>query len=158
MANVEYTEEQRAEFVEMAELEGITPAMRILGFPKHWMTGKKWCDNAGVEVSLDALQQKAAAFNRYYTNAEKMVAAQSLLNRLVEAIERDPSLTADELNKLASGIQKAIQVLALVEGTATDRRETVQRDGTDMELYELLNEAKARNANAEEDMLHRNSE
>lgn len=152
-----YTQDEKDSFVEVAELEGIGPAMRDLGYPRHWNTAKRWCDDAGVEVTIDTLQRRAKAHDLFYTSKEQLVAAQAMLNRLVDMVETDPSLTADDLNKLSNGIQRAVQTIALASGNVTDRRETVSRDGTDVELYELLNEAKAKNANAEADMLHRNS-
>lgn len=150
MGRKQYTTEQMEEFVKLAAEEGITPAMDELGYPGSWNTAKKWLDNAGVEVTLDALQRRAKSYDLFYSSKEKLVAMQALLNRIYRLLESESDLSPEELNKLAAAGQRAVQTLALIEGTPTGRTETVAADKRDIELVELLNEQHAKNTQSEQ--------
>jgi hypothetical protein len=142
---ITYTDKQQEEFCELAQEIGVGRAMRELGFPRHYVTSYKWLEGRGIEITKDAIKQKAAVLRVFYDQRDKALVAQAVLDRLHEKLESDDTLTADELNKIANAVQRAVQTIALVEGDATDRRETVTKDGTDIELIEMLNEARAAN-------------
>jgi hypothetical protein len=80
----------------------------------------------------------------FYTDKEKLIAAQAVLDRCVEALMQD-ALDSDGLNKLANAVHKAIQTINLIEGKSTVINENRQKDGQDLAIIDLLNEAKARN-------------
>lgn len=143
--NMSYTEDQRNEFVELAAIKGIEPARKELGFPGSWTTGKKWCDAAGVEIPLDALATRARAHYTFYTDVEKYLAAQALLNALYEKIESDSNMNAQELNQLANAVQRAIQTLQLLDGEATNRSEHITSDNMDLEIRRMLNSQRDKN-------------
>jgi hypothetical protein len=54
-------------------------------------------------------------------------------------------LDSDGLNKLANAVHKAIQTINLIEGKSTVINENRQKDGQDLAIVDLLNEAKMRN-------------
>jgi hypothetical protein len=55
------------------------------------------------------------------------------------------TLDSDGLNKLANAVHKAIQTINLIEGKSTHINEQRNKDGQDLAIIDLLNEAKARN-------------
>jgi hypothetical protein len=54
-------------------------------------------------------------------------------------------LDADQLNKLSNAVHKAIQTINLIEGKSTVIQEQRNKDGQDLAIVDLLNEAKMRN-------------
>ena len=140
-----YTEEQITEFITNAQEMGIGPTLRYLGFPKSYHTAKKWFVERNIELpTIDTLAQMAAGFRVFYSDKEKLIAAQAVLDRCVEALMED-ALDSDGLNKLANAVHKAIQTINLIEGKSTVINENRQKDGQDLAIIDLLNEAKARN-------------
>lgn len=144
MARVNYSEEQINEYCETAAEMGVGPAMRALGYPASHHTATKWLTERGIEITVDTLRQKAALLKVHYGAQEKYAAAATLLDRYIETIEQD-TLTPEELNKLANGLQKVIQTMNLIDGQATDRRESVTADRTDLEISKLVKEMKEKN-------------
>lgn len=140
-----FDENQITEFIENAQEMGIGPTMRYLGYPKSYHTAKKWFVNRGIEMpTIDTLAKMAAGLGVFYSDKEKLIAAQAVLDRCVEALMQD-SLDSDGLNKLANAVHKAIQTINLIEGKSTHINEQRNKDGQDLAIIDLLNEAKARN-------------
>ena len=140
-----FTEEQITEFIEVAQEMGIGPSIRYLGYPKSYHTAKKWFVMRGLELpTLDTLAKMAGDLRVFYSDKEKIIAAQAVLDRCVEALMQD-ALDSDGLNKLANAVHKAIQTINLIEGKSTVINENRQKDGQDLAIIDLLNEAKARN-------------
>lgn len=140
-----FTEEQITTYIETAQEMGISPAMRVLGYPKSYHTAKKWFEQRGVELpTMDTLAKMAVDLRVFYSDKEKLLAAQAVLDRCVETLMED-TLDADQLNKLANAVHKAIQTINLIEGKSTAINENRQKDGQDLAIIDLLNEAKARN-------------
>ncbi|NDB33155.1 MAG: hypothetical protein EB150_10455 [Nitrososphaeria archaeon] len=140
-----YTEEQITEFIANAQEMGIGPTLRYLGFPKSYHTAKKWFVERNIELpTIDTLAQMATGLRVFYSDKEKLIAAQAVLDRCVEALMED-ALDSDGLNKLANAVHKAIQTINLIEGKSTVINENRQKDGQDLAIIDLLNEAKARN-------------
>lgn len=141
-----FTEEQITDFIELSQEIGISPAMRQLGYPLSYHTAKKWFGQRNVDLpTLDSLAKMAVDMRVFYQDKEKLIAAQAVLDRCVESLMED-TLDADQLNKLANAVHKAIQTINLIEGKSTAITENRQKDGTDLAIVDLLNEAKARNA------------
>ena len=140
-----FEEEQITEFINNAQEMGIGPAMRYLGFPKSYHTAKKWFVNRGLDMpTVDTLAKMAAGLKVFYSDKEKLIAAQAVLDRCVESLMQD-TLDSDGLNKLANAVHKAIQTINLIEGKSTVINEQRNKDGQDLAIIDLLNEAKARN-------------
>ena len=140
-----YTEEQIQTFIANAQEMGIGPTLRYLGFPKSYHTAKKWFVERNIELpTIDTLAKMAVDTRNFYSDREKLIAAQAVLDRCVEALMQD-ALDSDGLNKLANAVHKAIQTINLIEGKSTVINENRQKDGQDLAIIDLLNEAKARN-------------
>ena len=140
-----FTEEQKTEFIENAQEMGIGPTLRYLGFPKSYHTAKKWFVERNLELpTIDTLAKMAGDMRVFYSDKEKLIAAQAVLDRCVEALMQD-TLDSDGLNKLANAVHKAIQTINLIEGKSTVINENRQKDGQDLAIVDLLNEAKMRN-------------
>lgn len=140
-----FTEEQITEFIANAQEMGIGPTLRYLGYPKSYHTAKKWFVERGLDMpTLDTLAKMAVDTRNFYTDKEKLIAAQAVLDRCVEALMQDV-LDSDGLNKLANAVHKAIQTINLIEGKSTVINENRQKDGQDLAIVDLLNEAKMRN-------------
>ena len=140
-----FTEEQKTEFIEVANEMGIGPSIRYLGFPKSYHTAKRWFVERNLELpTLDTLAKMAGDMRVFYSDKEKIIAAQAVLDRCIESLMQD-TLDADALNKLANAVHKAIQTINLIEGKSTIINEQRNKDGQDLAIIDLLNEAKARN-------------
>ena len=140
-----YTEDQIQTFIANAQEMGIGPTLRYLGFPKSYHTAKKWFVERNIELpTIDTLAKMAVDTRNFYSDREKLIAAQAVLDRCVEALMQD-ALDSDGLNKLANAVHKAIQTINLIEGKSTAINENRQKDGQDLAIIDLLNEAKARN-------------
>ena len=145
MGYSQFDEEMKDEFISQAQEMGISPAMRLLGYPKSYHTAKKWFNERNIELpNLDSLAQMARQIGIFYSDKEKVLAAQAVLDRCVESLMED-NLDADQLNKLSNAVHKAIQTINLIEGKSTAISETRSKDGTDLAIHDLLNEAKVRN-------------
>lgn len=140
-----YTDEQKQEYLELVQEVGIGPAMRELGYPSSYHTAQKWLDEFGIEVTTDSLRLRARQMGIFYDQKEKVLAAQALLVRLLETIEGPDPLNTKDLVQLANALQRVMQTLNLIEGEATTRTEMLQKDATDVELMQMVTEAKAKN-------------
>ena len=145
MGYSQFTEDQKTEFIDMAQETGIGPAIRNLGYPKSYHTAKKWFNERNIDLpNADTLAQMARNIGIFYSDKEKILAAQAVLDRCMESLMED-TLDADQLNKLSNAVHKAIQTINLVEGKSTAISETRSKDGTDLAIHDILNEAKMRN-------------
>jgi hypothetical protein len=145
MGYSDFTEQQIGTYIEHAQEMGISPSMRYLGYPKSYHTAKKWFEQRGLEMpTMDTLAKMAADTRAFYTDKEKLIAAQVVLDRCVETLMED-TLDADQLNKMANAVHKAIQTINLIEGKSTVINENRTKDGQDLAIIDLLNEAKMRN-------------
>lgn len=139
-----YTDEQITEFIETAAEMGIGPAMRTLGYPKSYHTAKKFFIQRNVETpTANSLAVMAKQLDIFYSDKEKVLAAQAVIDRTVEALYQD-DLASDDINKLSNALHKAIQTINLIEGKSTNISENRSKDGTDLAIVDMLNEAKAR--------------
>jgi hypothetical protein len=140
-----YSDEQITEFIELANEIGIGPAMRSLGYPASYHTSKKFYQQRGIEMpTANSLAVMAKQLDIFYTDKEKLLAAQAVVDRTVEALYQD-TLTSDDIAKLSNALHKAIQTINLIEGKSTNINENRSKDGTDLAIVDMLNEAKARN-------------
>ena len=140
-----FNEEQISEFIETANEMGIGPAMRYLSYPKSYHTAKKFYIQRNLDMpTANTLAVMSKQLDVFYRDKEKILAAQAVIDRSVEKLYED-DLLADDINKLSNAIHKAIQTINLIEGKSTNINENRSKDGTDLAIVDMLNEAKARN-------------
>ena len=140
----QFTDEQISEFIEMAAEMGIGPAMRALGYPKSYHTAKKWHIQRNVDMpTSNTLAVMAKQLDIFYTDKEKVLAAQAVIDRSVEKLYEE-DLLAEDINKLSNALHKAIQTINLIEGKSTNINENRSKDGSDLAIIDMLNEAKMR--------------
>lgn len=140
-----FNEEQISEFIECANEMGIGPAMRYLQYPKSYHTAKKFYIQRNLDMpTANTLAVMSKQLDVFYRDNEKILAAQAVIDRSVEKLYED-DLLADDINKLSNAIHKAIQTINLIEGKSTNINENRSKDGTDLAIVDMLNEAKARN-------------
>jgi hypothetical protein len=140
-----YTDEQITEFIELAGEMGIGPAMRALGYPASYHTAKKFFVQRNIETpTANSLAVMAKQLDIFYTDREKILAAQAVIDRSVEALYQD-NLASDDISKLSNALHKAIQTINLIEGKSTNINENRSKDGSDLAIVDMLNEAKMRN-------------
>lgn len=141
-----FDEQQISEFIEVANEMGIGPAMRYLGYPKSYHTAKKFYVQRNLDVpAANTLAQMAKQLDIFYKDKEKILAAQAVLDRSVEKLYEDDTLLADDLKKISDAVHKAIVTINLIEGKSTAINESRNKDGSDLAIIDMLNEAKTRN-------------
>jgi hypothetical protein len=146
MGYSKYTDEQISQFIDISTEMGISPAMRYLGYPGSYHTASKWYQERNLELpNIDSLKQMARNIGVFYSDKEKVISAQAVIDRAVEKLMEDDTLLADDINKLSNAIHKAIQTINLIEGKSTNINENRSKDGTDLAIHDLLNEAKMKN-------------
>ena len=139
-----FTEEQVSEFIEMANEMGIGPAMRTLGYPKSYHTAKRFYAQRNIDMpTANSLAVMAKDLAIFYNDKEKVLAAQAVLDRSIEKLYEE-DLLAEDINKLSTAIHKAIQTINLIEGKSTNINENRSKDGSDLAIVDMLNEAKMR--------------
>jgi len=149
-----FTEEQVNEFIECANEMGIGPAMRYLGYPKSYHTAKKFYVQRNIDMpTANTLAVMAKQLDIFYTDREKVLAAQAVIDRTVEALYED-TLASDDISKLSNALHKAIQTINLIEGKSTNINENRSKDGTDLAIVDMLNEAKMRNESIKNTLVH----
>jgi hypothetical protein len=142
-----FTEEQVSEFIEMANEMGIGPAMRTLGYPKSYHTAKRFYTQRNIDMpTANTLAVMAKDLAIFYNDKEKVLAAQAVLDRSIEKLYEE-DLLAEDINKLSTAIHKAIQTINLIEGKSTNINENRSKDGSDLAIVDMLNEAKMRSEN-----------
>lgn len=141
----QYTDEDIDEFIEVAQMSGLSPAIKQLGYPS-FPTAQKWFREKDLEMpSIDTLKQKAGEMRVFYGDVEKKYGLQAIMEAIVEKVQ-EKDLDADGLNKLANAYNKAIVTYNLIEGKATGISETHNKDSIDLGVADVLNAAKARNS------------
>lgn len=132
-----YNYEERKAFAELAGDVGLAKAKRELGYPESWSTGKKWCEEFGIEIELDELKSKAAQYNSFYEETELRIAQQDIISRGRELLD-DPKLTPAEYDKIVNGLNKATNSIQMLRGKATSHR--APEDTTTEDALKLYDE------------------
>lgn len=145
----EYTDQDRADFCELAKEIGIGRAIRELGFPTY-PTAVSWLKARGIEPNVDKIMQDIKKYHTYYEVEDLLVTFDNGIAVAEEMIAKAES--PDDLKRIADALYKLIQTRNLLEGKATqinEKRETTQQD---LEIMELLSIEKAKNAEIEQEM------
>ena len=147
-----FTEEQITVFIEMANEMGIGPTMRTLGYPKSYHTAKRFYTQRNIDMpTANTLAVMAKDLAIFYNDKEKVLAAQAVLDRSIEKLYEE-DLLAEDINKLSTAIHKAIQTINLIEGKSTNINENRSKDGSDLAIVDMLNEAKMRSENIKQSL------
>lgn len=145
-----YSDEQRAEYLQVAAEIGITRAMRKLKYPNSWATAKSWIEAAGIEVPLDSIKAQAKAHHDWYQTEDLLVVAQEGIQRVHLELQQS-DLTPDEHKKLSEAFQKYSNTWLLLQGKANNISETRSRDALDMDIMDLINAENAKNTLIEQE-------
>lgn len=129
MSGRKYTDTEKRDYLDIASQVGHSRARRELGYPNSWSTANLWAKEYGVEIALDELKAKSAAFNQWYGTEEQLIAMQEAIARGSEYINTKDDLTPDEYKKTVEGMKRAIETMQLLQGKATSRSgQEVQED------------------------------
>jgi hypothetical protein len=143
--DMNYSDEQINDFLEVAQDIGITRAMRQLKYPNSWSTAQRWAKVRNITVAIDELKSKAKEFHQWYTTEEVLLVAQEGMNRIYEDLTTNDDLTPDDQKKLGEAFTKHYNVWANAQGKATNITESRQLDQMDAHLIDLLNVEVAKN-------------
>lgn len=143
-----YSDQEIADFLEVAVDIGIGRAIRELGYPKSWMTAKRWADMRNIDVEVNAMKAKAKSYDLWYTDRDVLLGAEAGMARVMESLEEE-DLSADDKKKLAESYQKFANIWLTVQGKANNITQTQRKDGMDLEIVNLLNNEIARNESIE---------
>ena len=121
MANApRYTPEEQEAFIEVAKIEGISGAMKELGYPNSWATGNRWFEARGIEAPVvNEIKARANEMKEALNDRNKIVVAEVGLERVLDILN-DPNLSADDLKKASEAYQKFVNSMNLIEGKSTD--------------------------------------
>jgi plasmid maintenance system antidote protein VapI len=146
----QYSDAEVDEFIELAQMKGIAPAIRELGWPS-FPTAQKWFREKGYDMpNVDSLMQKAAELRVFYGDNEKKASIQITIDRIIEMIHENAGLTADDINKLSNALAKLLQTFQLIEGKSTSVTEKVEKNDTDRNIERLMAQMKNMNKAKEE--------
>ena len=88
-----YDEEMITSFITHAQEMGIGPAMRYLGYPKSYHTAKKFFVERNIETpTANTLAVMAKNLDIFYTDKEKILAAQAVIDTNNHGIRRETNL------------------------------------------------------------------
>lgn len=115
-----YTPQEQEEFIEVAKVEGISGAIKTLGYPNSWATGERWFTARGLEAPVvNEVKAMANAMKEAYSDRNKVVIAEVGLERVLDTLNRG-DLSADDLKKTAEAYQKFVGTMNLIEGKSTE--------------------------------------
>lgn len=151
MARINYTDEEKAVFLEVAVEIGITRAIRQLKYPTSWGTAQRWVAAAGIEVPLDEIKAQAAAHHDWYKTEDVLLVAQEGILRVHLELQT-ADLTADEHKKMSEAYQKYVNTWLLLQGKANNINETRKSDTADLALMDLIAAEQAKNTLIEQEV------
>ena len=132
-----YDDQQRAEFIELAQQIGIGRAIRELGYPTY-PTAQAWIQAAGVEPNIDSAYQAMKHWDKFYQAEELLVIVDEGINVVRGMLAT--AETADDAKKLSEALQKLTNTRLLLEGKSTSITENRAVASEDSELAQALRE------------------
>jgi len=141
---ITYTENQKKEFLELAQEIGIAGAIRTLNYPSFAMA-KRWAKQYSIELPLNALSQYANDMKELYADSEKLYTGQLALDRIVERLMTEEEIAGDELKKLSEAYKNTLTGMNLVQGKATNINESRVNDAFDSRINALIEEQETMN-------------
>lgn len=140
-----YTDEQKEVFLVLAQEVGIGRALRELGYPKSYQTALDWAKNRGVSVNVDPVMSHVKAFDDLYKTEHMLAVVKEGVSRVYESLTEQSDLEPDAQKKLSEAFQKYTNSWLVLQGKASDIKETHTRDGIDVDLKRMLDEEIGRN-------------
>jgi len=138
MAVKRYSNEEQEAFIEVAKTEGISRAIRELGYPNSWATGNRWFEARGIEAPIiSEVKAMANAMKEAFNEKSKIAIGEQGLERVMEMLNSD-NLTADDIKKISESYMKFVNTMNLIEGKSTDIVENRSHFTEDLELNELI--------------------
>lgn len=134
---ITYTENQKKEFLELAQEVGISRAIRELQYPSFAMA-KRWANQYGVSINLNELSQYANDMKQLYGDEEKLYTGQLALDRITERLMAGEELEGDELKKLSEAYKNTLTAMNLAQGKATNINESRVQDSFDSDIQALI--------------------
>ena len=144
--NKQYTDEQQADFCEMATEIGIGRSIRELKYPTY-PTAVGWLKKRGAVPNIDKVMQQAKIWHQFYQVEDLLEQVDTALAVVQELVMTCDS--ADDAKKLSEAMQKLVNTRLLLEGKSTnitEKRETTQQD---LEIQELLRVEQGKRAGVE---------
>lgn len=132
-----YDDQQRAEFIELAQQIGIGRAIRELGYPT-FPTGQAWMKAAGVSPNVDTAYQSMKQWHTFYQVEDLLVVIDEGIAAAQDLIAKADN--ADDLKKLSESVQKLTNTRLLLEGKSTSITEKRERTSEDSEFEQALRE------------------
>ena len=139
-----YNDEEQTQFIELAKEIGIGRAMRELGYPKHWATGRAWCEARGIKITVDSLKSAAAQAREWYKDEEVLTLAEAGMDRIYTDLQ-EKDLSADEIKKLSEAYKKFADTWFALKGKAQTVTENRTTSPIDLEVSQLVKELEAQN-------------
>lgn len=140
----EYTPQERAKFLELAQEIGLSRSIRELGYPS-WPTAQKWAKASGVEVSLNTMMANTRKYHTFYETEDMLTVIEAGIERVREQYVETKDLDADSQKKLAESMQKLSNTWLLLQGKANSINEKRESTPMDVEIFKLLEEQKKLN-------------
>lgn len=128
-----YSKEQADDFCELAVDIGIGAAQKELGYPKHYMTCRRWLDERALVVEIDTVKAKAKDWNVWYSDSDMTMTAQEIINKASEMISSE-DITPQDLEKIANTVKKATELIRTIQG-----KDAKSDDQTDKNIEDLIN-------------------
>lgn len=146
MSNKRYTDKQINDF--MAYAQEVTPgrAMRELGYPGSYATVMKWYKARNVEPNLDEHMKTVKKYHLFKENEDALLIAETGMDRILDQLRETVDLTPDEQKKLAEAFQKYANSWMLLKGKATSINENRETTQSDLEIIDLIQAERAKNA------------
>lgn len=145
MARKEYTEKQKDDLVNLAQIDGIGRAIKELGYPSY-PTAIQWCKARGVTPNVDTIMAEVKKFHTFYENTDAILIAEEGMKIAYEKLVED-DLDADEFKKVSEAFQKFSNQWLALQGRATTISETHKKDTVDLEILDLLNAERTKRDN-----------
>lgn len=146
MKNPEYTEQQKVDFLEVAATEGLTRAIRIMGYPTY-NTALLWAKKAGVDTSTNTLMEQARKAHKFYETEDLVQTADEIIERIKHDLIENNDLDADSVNKLVNSFTKAVATWQTLQGKASSINESRNGSEVDTHITDLVNQFKERERN-----------
>lgn len=132
-----YDDQQRAEFIELAQQIGIGRSIRELGYPTY-PTAQAWMRAAGVEPNTDSAYSQMKQWHTFYQVEDLLLVIDEGISVVQEMLVK--AETADDMKKLSESLQKLTNTRLLLEGKSTSITEKRAVAQEDHELAQALRE------------------
>lgn len=146
----EYTDKQKNDFCILAQEVGIGKAIRELKYPSY-PTAITWMKARGISPNIDSLMQTVKQYHLFWENAEARVVAESGMARIHELLAND-EIGPEEMKKLADAYSKYVNAWLVLQGKSNDIRESRETTQLDLEIMDVLNSQRAKNAKTENEI------